>query len=113
MSYLEEDKLNKENIVKSELKEVINYLYDNVSYYRGKMNDKVNSVLNDDVKVMEEDIKSVSGKSKEILQNELNRMKSERGKHLMKKYSLLFSETVLVKSDIKKKKVVKKVKKKK
>ena len=113
MSYLEEDKLNKENIVKSELKEVINYLYDNVSYYRGKMNDKVNSVLNDDVKVMEEDIKSVSGKSKEILQNELNRMKSERGNHLMKKYSLLFSETVLVKSDIKKKKVVKKVKKKK
>lgn len=113
MSYLEEDKLNKENIVKSELKEVINYLYDNVSYYRGKMNDKVNSVLNDDVKVMEEDIKSVSGKSKEILQNELNRMKSERGKDLMKKYSLLFSETVLVKSDIKKKKVVKKVKKKK
>ena len=113
MSYLEEDKLKRDLIVKSELSEVINYLYDNVSYYRTKMDGKVNSVLNDDVKLMEDDIKNVSGLSKDVLEKELNRMKSERGKDLMKKYSMLFSDTVLVKSNIKKKKVNKDDKKKK
>jgi len=101
--YFNDGKLDKKKIILSELNEVLDYFYDNVSYYRGKMNDKVDNILNDDVKVMEEDIKNVSGKSKDVLEKELNRMKLERGKDLMKKYSMLFSDTVLIKSNVKKK----------
>jgi hypothetical protein len=108
MSYLDEENLKKDLIVKNELGEVISYLYDNVTYYRNKCDDKIDSILNNEVKELENSIKLVEGKSKEILENELSKIKSERGKNLMKKYSLLFSDGVLVKSGIKKKVVKKK-----
>ena len=96
-------KVNKGNL--SQALELMEYVLDNNSYLRGKINKKeVGSSVNKDS--IEKSIKEVSDKGvNEILRKELGNFDKERGNELGKRYGrLLFSDNVLEKMGWKSKK---------
>jgi hypothetical protein len=95
-------KVNKGNL--SEVLELMEYVLNNNSYLRGKINKKeVGSSVNKES--IEKSIKEVSDKNvKEILKKELGNFDKKRGNELGKRYGkLLFSDNVLEKMGWKKK----------
>jgi len=95
-------KVNKGNL--SEVLELMEYVLDNNSYLRGKINKKEVGG-NVDKDSIEKSIKEVSDKNvKELLRKELSNCDKDRGNELGKRYGkLLFSDNVLVKMGWKRK----------
>tara|TARA_B100000780_G_C20867675_1_gene345079 strand:- start:39 stop:341 length:303 start_codon:yes stop_codon:yes gene_type:complete len=83
--------------LREEILEMVNFVLDNNSYLKGKLNQKeVGSSVNRES--IEKSIKEVSDKNvKEMLRKELDNCDGVRGKELGKRYgSLLFKDKVMV-----------------
>ena len=96
--------MSKEVVLK-EISECIDYLYENNTYYKGKLKKKGEIELDNVFSSMEDSIKNISNKDVvDLVTKEVDRLKGERGKVLMRKYSMLFSDSVLIKVGFKKQK---------
>ena len=102
---LSESELNNiKEVVKSEILECIDYIFDNGGYYKRVLNSK-GGESGFGLEDLEKDLNNMkSDKGREILENEIKRMKSERSKELFKKYMVIFSDGLNIKMGSKKKK---------
>ena len=87
--------------VLDELREVMEYLYDNSSYYRRSLKTK----LGEDEERLDDKIEELSKIEdkwvRSIIEKEIESIKKNRGLNLLNKYRLLFSDNVLIKTKLK------------
>jgi len=102
---LSESELNEiKKVVKNELMECIDYIFDDGGSYKRILKGK-GEESGFGLDELEKDLNNMkSDKGREILEKEIKRMKSERSKELFKKYMVLFSDGLNIKMGSKKKK---------